>query len=315
MKISPSFKQAYLDNLPILERLEAVVKPRVEQIARRHDGTYSGRIKEPESILIKAEKEGYEYPFRQMDDLFACTITVPNSHVIGAARKDVEAAFQLVEVRQRDLKPEEFAYNDLNLSLKIIPEFWNHGEAYLDLAFELQIKTLLQQAWTQAGHEVVYKARKKTWGLTRIASQLRALLEMADSVLANLDGAANALQGTIEYPQYSKMNELVRVLEDTWYEQRLPVNLYRAAQVVNTYLDLAELTFGDLEDLLHREEYRPYIEARSLTPTQAIFIILFQEKWGDMKPRLRKRKVIITSEMLDLCPDLCKIPRDHCVSF
>ena len=384
MKIPPSFRQAYIGIRPVLERLEAVVKPRTEEIALRYNGTYSGRIKKPENILIKAEKEGHEYPFRQMDDLFACTITVPNSQVIEDVRRDVEATFKLVEVRQRAVKPEVFAYNDLNLSLKVIPEFWNRGEAYLDLVFELQIKTLLQQAWSQAGHDVIYKARKKTWGLTRITSQLRALLEMADSLLANLDSAANILQGTIEYPKYSKRNQIIDILENTWDDPRLPGNLDRAALVIEEYLRLAGLTSDeflfsaelnlqsdleegclsndfrlefqnhnislsndvtimpkeegsrwwindiemertyivkrvgeilnvysdDLVELLCREDYRQYVEARSLTPTQAVFIILFQEKWGDMKPRLRKRKVLITSEMLDLCPSLAKIPQD-----
>ncbi|MBL7091657.1 hypothetical protein [Acidovorax sp.] len=317
MKIPPSFKQSYMDIHPVLERLEAAVQPRAEEIAKRYNGVYTGRIKEPESILIKAEKEGYKHPFLQMDDLFACTITVPNSQAIEDVRRDVEAIFQLVEVRQRAVEPEEFAYNDLNLSLKTIPEFWNRGEAYLDLVFELQIKTLLQQAWSQAGHDVIYKARKKTWGLTRITSQLRALLEMADSLLANLDSAANILQGTIEYPKYSKRNQIIDILECAWDDPRLPGNLDRAALVIENYLELAGLASDDLVELLRREEYRRYVEARSLTPTQAVFIILFQEKWGDMKPRLKKgkRKVLVTSEMLDLCPNLAKIPPDYCASL
>jgi len=315
MKIPPSLDQAYMDVRPVLERLEAAVKPRAEEIAKRYNGVYTGRIKEPESILVKAEKEGYKHPFLQMDDLFACTITVPNSQAIEDVRRDVEAIFQLVEVRQRAGEPEKFAYNDLNLSLKAIPEFSNRGEAYLDLVFELQIKTLLQQAWSQASHDVIYKAGKKTWGLTRITSQLRALLEMADSLLANLDSAANILQGTIEYPKYSKRNRIVDILENTWDDPRLPGNLDRAALVIETYLRLAGLASDDLVELLRREEYCQYVKARSLTPTQAVFIILFQEKWGDMKPRLKKRKVLVTSEMLDLCPGLAKIPRDCRMTF
>jgi ppGpp synthetase/RelA/SpoT-type nucleotidyltranferase len=315
MKIPPSFNQAYMDVRPVLERLEAVVKPRAEEIAKRYNGVYTGRIKEPESILIKSLKEGYDLLFLNMYVLFACTITVPNPQAIEDVRRDVEATFQLVEVRQRAVKPEEFAYNDLNLSLKVIPEFWNRGEAYLDLVFELQIKTLLQQAWSQAGHDVIYKAGKKTWGLTRITSQLRALLEMADSLLANLDSAASILQGTIEYPKYSKRNQIIDILEGAWDDPRLPGNLDRAALVIENYLGLAGLASGDLVELLRREEYRRYVEARSLTPTQAVFIILFQEKWGDMKPRLKKRKVLITSEMLDLCPNLAKIPRDYRINF
>jgi len=315
MKIPPSFNQAYMKVYHVLERLEAVVKPRAEEIAKRHNGVYTGRIKKPGSTLVKAEKEGYEHPFLQMDDLFACTITVPNSQTIEDVRRDVGEIFQIVQVRQRAVKPEEFAYNDLNLSLKVTPVFWNRGEAYLDLVFELQIKTLLQQAWSQAGHDVIYKTKRRSWGLTRITSQLRALLEMADSLLANLDGAASILQGTIEYPKYLKRNQIIDILESAWDGPRLPVHLNRAALVVEKYLELAGLEPSDLMELLRKEEYQQYIKARSLTPTQTIFIILFQERWGDMRPRLRARKVLVTNEMLDLCPNLAKIPSNDRMSL
>ena len=266
-------------------------------------------------MLIKAEKEGYQNPFARMDDLFACMITVPNPPAIENVREDVESTFQIVEARQRDVKPEEFPYTDLNLYLKVIPEFHNRDEAYLDVIFELQIKTLLQQAWSQAGHDVIYKGSKRSWGLARIASQLRALLEMADSVLANLEGAADTLQGAIEYPEYSETNRLVDVLEGTWDIPRLPTHLYRAAQVIRAYLDLAGLTVDDLVEFLDRNEYLPYIKARSIAPTQAILIILFLEKWGDVGPRLKNRKLLVTSEMLDLCPQLSRIPHELRISF
>lgn len=313
MKVSPSLRQAYEKVHPVLERLAGFVEPRARKIAEKHHGAYSARIKEPESILIKAEKEGYQHPFAEMDDLFACTIAVPDHHRVGHARADVEACFEVVKVRQRDVKPEEFTYNDLSLYLKVKPGFFNRHEAYLDFIFELQIKTLLQRAWSQAGHDVIYKSARRTWGLARISSQLRALLEMADSVLANLEGAADALQPRVDYPKYSQTNDLVGILEETWAHWRLPapVNRFRAAQVVATYLDLAGLCVADLPQLLGREDYVPYVKARSLAPTQAIFIVLFLERWGDMQGRLKKRSVLVTPEMLDLCPGLSKIPHHH----
>lgn len=308
MKIPQSFRQSYARVRPVLERLEEVVKPRAQSIAFAHEGAYSGRIKTAESVLIKAEQEGYERPLRQMDDLFACTITVPNFRLIEQVRTEVEATFQLVEVRQRALKPDEFAYNDLNLSLRVGPDFWNRGEGYLQFVFELQIKTLLQEAWSRAEHDVVYKGRRRTWGLTRITRQLRALLEMADSVLSNLEGASDALQGPREYAEYSRMNQLVSMLEDNWATERLPSDLYRLAEVVDAYVELAGSTCEEMKSLLAKDEYARYVEARSLTPTQTVFITLFCEKWQRMQPRLGDRKVLVTPEMLDLCPQLSAIP-------
>lgn len=310
MKIPPSFEQAYNEILPTLEQLEGVVRPRVQEIAQKYNANYTGRIKSEESILIKAEKEGVEFPFSQINDLFACTIAVPNSLVIEQVCSDIEATFELVEIRQRSVKPEEFAYNDLNLSLKIKPDFYNSGKRYLDIIFELQIKTLLQHAWAQANHDVIYKARKRSWGLARIASQLRALLEMADSALANLEKTADILQGSIDYPQYEDMNRLATVLEKTWDSRRLPSDLLRAAQVIDKYLKLANLSIEDLTSLLDKDEYIKYTQANSLPPTHTIFIILYLEKWGDMRPRLKSQKLLITREMLDLCPSLARIPQN-----
>jgi ppGpp synthetase/RelA/SpoT-type nucleotidyltranferase len=315
MKIPKSFESTYSRVYPILERLEEFVKPRIQEIAAKHNAAYSGRIKTAESILIKVEKGDYELLFHEMDDLFACTLTVPNSLIINDVLTEIKAEFEVLKHRQRELKPEEFAYNDLNLSVKVKPDFAIRDELFLDLIFEVQIKTMLQQAWAQAGHAVIYKAKRKTWGLTRIASQLRALLEMADSVLANLEGTANTLQETREYAQFEQINQIVDVLENNWDEEKLPANLYRAGQTVDDYLRIARADINQLSRLVRSDNYLRYVKARTLTPTQAIFIILFQEKSDDFLSHLRRRRILLTDEMLDLCPDLEQISRENRVNL
>ena len=317
MKVPSRFRAEYDKVYPVLQRLEDFVKPRAQRIAERFNGSYSGRIKEPESVLIKAEERGTIYPLKEMNDLFACTITVPTCVQIPEVRAEVEQSFQVVYVDQRDVDPEKFVYSDLHLYLNVIEEFYNRDEPYLRYVFELQVKTLLQRSWSQAAHDVIYKPKRRTWGLTRMASQLRALLEMADSVLANLESAAAALQPTVDYPKYSELNSIISMLEDTWDQPSLPLQPHRlrAARVIRDYLQLAGLTIEDLVGLLGREEYTPYVSAQSLTPTEAVFIILFLEKWGDMRGRLRARRLLVTDEMLDLCPTLQRIPNDCRMRF
>lgn len=315
MKIPSSFEIAYKRVYPNLERLELLVEPRVREIAESYNSAYSARIKSPESVLIKAEKERFKRPFIEMDDLFACTITVPNSLLMKDVLRDVRKNFEVVEERRRKLKPIEFDFDDLILSLKIRDNFSIKDTALLDLAFELQIKTLLQQAWSQAGHDVIYKAKRKTWGLSRIASQVRALLEMADTILANLESAADILQDSVEHLPYNKTNQIVDILDSTWDIEKLPANLYRAAQIVAEYLRLAGLEASKLNILLQEDKYQPFVTARSITPTQVIFIILFEEKRGDILGRLKKDQVLITAEMYDLCPNLKRIPPGNLVSY
>jgi hypothetical protein len=138
---------------------------------------------------------------------------------------------------------------------------------------------------------------------------------MADSVLANLEEAAETLQGSIEYANFSERNKIVRLLEETWEASSLPANLYRAAEVVESYLKLAKLKVDDLSALLQQNKYSRYITAKSLSPTEAIFIILFEAKILGQLGRLKQKKLLITPEMLDLCPKLNRIPQKNRISL
>ncbi len=310
MKIPSSFLQAYNESCLAFQRLQAYVEPRLTEVAIKYNGSYIQRIKSPESLLIKAEKTGLENPFSLIDDLFACTITVANLGDIKHVISDVELSFILVECRQRSLKPNQFDYNDINLTLRANPDHNRKDEIIFNLIFELQIKTLLQLAWSQASHDVIYKARKKTWGLTRVASQLRALLEMADTVLANLENAANLLQEEHGYQQYEELNSIVDMIERYWDERDQPQNLYRAAQVVDLYIKRGRVNLDYLETLLQENDYLPYIAAKSITPTQTVFILLFLDQGDDFISRFDKNKILLTNEMFDLCPELARIRKD-----
>lgn len=311
MKIPLSFLQAYNESCLAYQRLQADVEPRLTEVAKKYNGSYSQRIKSPESLIIKAEKTGLENPFLLIDDLFACTITVANSGDIQNVITDVDPFFILVERRQRSLKPNQFDYNDVNLTLRVNPDRHRKDEIIVDLIFELQVKTLLQLAWSQASHDIIYKARKKTWGLTRVASQLRALLEMADSVLANLENAANLLQEGHDYQQYEELNSIVDMIERYWDERDQPQNLYRAAQVVDIYIKRARVNLDYMETLIRKNDYLPYITAKSITPTQTIFILLFLDQGGNFINRFDKKKILLTDEMFDLCPELARIRKDR----
>jgi ppGpp synthetase/RelA/SpoT-type nucleotidyltranferase len=315
MKIPGTLTNYYEEIHPVLERMREFVKPRILEVSNKYNASYIDRIKSIESILVKAEKEGLEFPLSQINDLFGCAVIVPNSKHISIVSSEIESLFVVVQKRQRALKPIEFDYNDLNLTLKISSRDVREDDPIRERLFEVQIKTLLQEAWSKAGHDIIYKAKKKTWGITRVASQLRALLEMADAVLANLEVSATVLQEQKEYEQFAKVNQVIDFFESYWPKENQPPHAYRTAQIVEDYLGYAQLTLSDFETLLQSDKYTAYLQARTLTPTQAIFIILYLEKGGQFVNRFGNRKVLITDEMIDLCPELRRVALNKRMNF
>lgn len=324
MKIPVSFQTAYSTVESELDLLKQYVEPRLQTIAKNVGGTYSGRIKTIESVLIKIEKEltenvNYEFPLKRINDLFGCRLIVPNTRLISETEDAISDQFEIIERRVRVLKPEEFAYNDINLTCKIKQtDALLNRSSFTSYLFEIQIKTLLQEAWGIAGHGILYKAKKKAWGIARITSQLRALLEMADSVLANFEQVAEAFHSDQEYQSYQVPNKIVSLLEANWSSENLPANTYRLAQTIQKYfIAIGDGNVETLETLLANEKYKGYIQARSLFPTQAIFIILFEEHGIAFVNNMTKKgkRVLIGEEMEDVCPLLKQIPADKRVRF
>ena len=52
------------------------------------------------------------------------------------------------------------------------------------MIFEVQIKTILQHAWSIATHDLIYKTDTVSWPKERIAFQVKAMLEHAEIAIA-----------------------------------------------------------------------------------------------------------------------------------
>jgi len=71
---------------------------------------------------------------------------------------------------------------------------------------------------------------------------------------------------------------------------------------------LAEASVEDLSNWLNLSKYTNIVQAVSITPCQIILIILFLEKAVFLeKAKKENRYLLITDEMIDICPELKKI--------
>lgn len=147
----------------IRELLDGV--PRIDRV--------SSRAKQPERFVAKAAKVDehealrYEDPLAQIQDQIG-------ARVIVFYKSDAEAVAAVLERYFRPLEREEhvpdshwkFGYFGLHwifaLPDDVIPK--DVEKRNIPRFFELQVKTLFQHAWSEANHDVAYKATQKLTG-------------------------------------------------------------------------------------------------------------------------------------------------------
>jgi len=163
-----------------------------------HIDRVEARAKDPERFAEKARRtkeDGspkYRRPLTEIQDQIGARVIVFYQHDVSVATDVITRYFQPIE--QRELVPEsewEFGYFGkhfvLPLPRDVVPEAVELAE--VPRFFELQIKTLFQHAWSEAEHDLGYKAPNvlsadqfrrlaytaaQAWGADRVFEELRA---------------------------------------------------------------------------------------------------------------------------------------------
>ena len=186
MKIPASVRALYYSNLDDYREL----KSKVDALFTAKKGErwhYESRIKEIQSFALKVES-GRGFRGATLEDLFACTLVVENSTALKEAESLVRDNFTIEERRpppsaDTRLQPEAFRFEDLRLYARSMALNDLKPRGFENCPFEIQLKTFLQHAWTIATHDLVYKSADRRWGRSRIAYQVKAMLEQAETAI------------------------------------------------------------------------------------------------------------------------------------
>ena len=166
--------------------------PRIDRV--------SARAKNPERFLGKALKRRgdgalkYDHPFEQIQDLVGARVIVFYKQDVDAVSDAVDRYFRRIE--GKNLVPDavnQFGYVGRHFILAIPEDLIDDGADRLKTPqfFELQVKTLFQHAWSEAEHDLNYKASEplstlqqrqiaftaaQAWGADQIFEQLHSEL-------------------------------------------------------------------------------------------------------------------------------------------
>ncbi len=172
------------------ERHDLILKPLAEALVRHLQDNLRGieridrvaaRAKSPLRFVTKAiralEDGGakYGHPFEQIQDLVGARIIVFYKQDVDVINETILRYYTPIEVRE--LIPErenEFGYFGKHFILAVPEDLFddNSDRKRSPAFFELQVKTLFQHAWSEAGHDLAYKPSAE---LTRLQKRMVAL--------------------------------------------------------------------------------------------------------------------------------------------
>lgn len=143
------------------------------------------RVKKVASFREKVDRKNYRDPLNEMRDLVGIRIVCLYPGVVGAVDQAVRAAFEVIrcEDKSKGGDPELWRYSSIHYDCKL-PES-HSGPRYngiKGLVFEVQVRTLLQDAWAVVEHKLGYKNEKSIPDvLRREFSALAGLFHIADN--------------------------------------------------------------------------------------------------------------------------------------
>ena len=135
-------------------------------------------------------------------DFIGIRIICPFLEDLGTVEKLMREKFSVLEVeRKGEFKSfREFGYESVHLLIEIPDEILKGRKIpYCDIA-EIQIRTILQDAWAEVEHELIYKAEFSPFDnpLKRKLAAVNASLSLADTIFQEIRNYQRELNGELE---------------------------------------------------------------------------------------------------------------------
>lgn len=173
----------------------------------------SWRVKSFESFTAKVLRKRYDHPFDQCTDLVGARVVCLFPDDIDRVAAAVRSVLDVKEVvDKRPTEPDRFRYDALHMVVAVNRK--NSGSRARDFASlrcEIQIRSLLQDAWATAEHSLRYKSDQPfPQRLNRQLHELNAVLSSAETQLNALSRAKRSYAAWLGRSSVTKiLNESV----------------------------------------------------------------------------------------------------------
>jgi putative GTP pyrophosphokinase len=186
------------------------LRPTIKGRVKSFDSWYSKRIR----LLRQARSAGIR-PI-PIADVVALRAVCPFLGDLAKAESALCSAFKVLEVERKGSNRSfrEFGYESIHLLVEL-PEDLRSADLGLDApAIEVQLRTILQEAWAEVEHEIVYKAEFNPFDepMKRKLAALSANLSLSDIIFQEILDYQRRLTAELERRRssfYGKVEEVM----------------------------------------------------------------------------------------------------------
>ena len=304
MKVVNSIREIYDDRLVVY----ALLKEEVDKffLSNKKDRWhYESRVKELVSFSLKAETSRVE-KISELEDFFGACLVVENNSSIEDAFKIIKSRFEIVYQRPKSQgkthkDPSSFVFDDLRLYLRIPQNPDRQSKGIENIIFELQLKTFLQHAWSIATHDLTYKGGEASWASSRIAYQVKAMLEHAELSISESDALSRSALVSKTSKKTEKTKLMISLLREWWDEDQLPNNLILLSANVIELLDIFNLDLATLKKISKKSEYIGNKPKTNISPFSAIALTVVEHVDNvTLHLQQNKKKIFLPEEAISL---------------
>lgn len=292
MKVANSIRAIYDERLSVYEWLRKEVDNFF--VSNKQDRWhYESRVKELDSFALKAETSRIR-KISELEDFFGACLVVENNSSIGDALNIIKSRFEIAYQRpgiqgETHKDPSSFVFDDLRLYLRIPQNPDRPSKGIENIVFELQLKTFLQHAWSIATHDLIYKGDEPSWASSRIAYQVKAMLEHAELSISESDALSKSPLVSKISKNTTKSILIISYLRKWWGEDQLPKDLIRLSDNVIALMNIVNLDVNTLIKMTKKSEYIGKKPKTNISPFSAIALTII-EHIDDITLRLKKKK-------------------------
>lgn len=175
-------KSAYDELSPHLHRMTELVSVLLEQEIRKRAikiHSLRSRVKEFSSFYNKIKIKNYKDPFSRCQDLAGCRVICLFKDQIEPLLAIIRDNFIVVGETKRKHNADQFRYAAHHVVISLKKDHPQHT-SLKGVVCEIQVRTILQDAWAEIEHYVNYKHIGVDEDLLRKVNALSALFEIAD---------------------------------------------------------------------------------------------------------------------------------------
>ena len=251
-------KQAYDNYRPVLTAILFSIEQKLKKNLKLASmPTFKTRIKEFGSyykklLRVRPKTLGVQ-ALPTLTDLLGIRVICAFLEDINSVERQITQMFKIIEIEKKgaDRTFSEFGYESVHILIEIPEEFQSNNNTVPEgLVCEIQVRTILQDAWAEVEHELVYKSEFSPFDLPlrRKLASMNASLSLADIIFQEIRDYQNKLNSELECRResfYEKADNISKdLLEDDSTQKNNSNNLLANPMTKSPYVR------GTIDDMI-----------------------------------------------------------------